>query len=119
MIKITYHKNGDYYVPNLVLPKEDYPDYKIGMYGNLRLNYLKNYRKGEYELMKINFTLRKHIVEVDLQAKKKVKLLIEQFKEQENVTEELKNTNPLEWVGAMNNIKNRAEEIVLNELIYN
>ena len=68
--------------------------------------------------MKVKCILRKHIVEIDLQAKEKVKLLINKFKENENISEDLKDTNPLEWVGLMNNIKNRAEEIVLNELVY-
>ena len=68
--------------------------------------------------MKINCTLRKHLIEIDIQSKEKVKLLIGQFKEWENISEDLKDTNPLEWVGKMNNIKNRAEEIVLKELIY-
>ena len=82
------------------------------------MSYLKNHKKGKYELMKINCTLRKHLIEIDIQAKEKVKLLIGQFKEWENIYEDLKDTNPLEWVGKMNNVKNRAEEIVLKELIY-
>ena len=82
------------------------------------MRYLKNHKKDEYELMKINCTLRKHLIEIDTQSKEKVKLLIGQFKEWENISEDLKDTNPLEWVGKMNNIKNRAEEIVLKELIY-
>lgn len=116
--KLTYRKNGDYFIPNLVLDNDDYKDYQLGKYGYLRLDYLKNYKKGEFELMKVKCILRKHIVEIDLQAKEKVKLLINQFKANENISEDLKDTNPLEWVGLMNNIKNRAEEIVLKELIY-
>ena len=117
-LKLTYRRNGDYFIPNLVLENDEYKDYQIGKYGYLRLDYLKNYKKGEYELMKVKCILRKHIVEIDLQAKEKVKLLIGQFKEWENISEDLKDTNPLEWVGKMNYIKNRAEEIVLKELIY-
>lgn len=117
-LKLTYHRNGDYFIPNLVLESDEYKDYQIGKYGYLRLDYLKNNKKGEFELMKVKCILRKHIVEIDLQAKEKVKLLINQFKENENIPEDLKDTNPLEWVGLMNNIKNKAEEIVLNELIY-
>ena len=97
--KLTYRKNGDYFIPNLVLDNDDYKDYQLGKYGYLRLDYLKNY-------------------EIDLQAKEKVKLLINQFKANENISEDLKDINPLEWVGLMNNIKNRAEEIVLKKLIY-
>ena len=116
--KITYHQEGDYLIPNLTVPNDENENYQIGKYGYLRLDYLKNYRKSKFELMKVKCILRKHIVETDLQAKEKVKLLIGQFKEWENISEDLKDTNPLEWVGKMNNIKNRAEEIVLKELIY-
>ena len=100
-LKLTYHRNGDYFIPNLVLENDEYKDYQIGKYGYLRLDYLKNHKKDEYELMKIKCTLRKHIVEIDLQSKEKVKLLINQFKEYKNISEDLKDTNPLEWVGIM------------------
>lgn len=116
--KITYHQEGDYLIPNLTVPNDENENYQIGKYGYLRLSYLKNHKKGEYEFMKSECSLRNHIVEVDIQAKEKVKLLISQFKEKENISEDLKDTNPLEWVGKMNNIKNRAEAIVLKELIY-
>ena len=115
-MKIDYRKCGDYFIPNLVLGNEEYKNYQIGKYGYLRLDYLRNYKKAEYELMRINCSLRKHIIEIDLQAKEKVKLLINQFKETENISESLKDTNPLEWVGKMNNIKNKAEEIILKEI---
>ena len=114
---IEYIKQGDYYLPNLVLDPEE-TNYTIGKYGRMKLNYLKNHKKGEYELLKISCALRKHLIEIDIQAKEKIKLLIGQLKEGENISEDLKDTNPLEWVGLMNNIKNRAEEIVLKELIY-
>ena len=117
-LKLTYRRNGNYFIPNLVLENDKYKDYQLGKYGYLRLDYLKNYKKGEFELMKVKCILRKHIVEIDLQAKEKVKLLINQFKANENISEDLKDINPLEWVGLMNNIKNRAEEIVLKKLIY-
>ena len=84
MKEITYRKVNDYNIPNLILPKDGFTNYNIGKYGYLRLDYLKNNKKGEYELMKIKCTLRNHIVEIDLQANKKVKLLINQFKENEN-----------------------------------
>ena len=116
--KIAYHQEGDYLIPNLKVSNDENEKYQIGKYGYLRLRYLENYKKGEYELMKLNCTLRKHLIEIDMQSKEKVKLLIVQSKEWENISEDLKDTNPLEWVGKMNNIKNRAEEIVLKELIY-
>ena len=75
--KITYHQEGDYLIPNLTVPNDENENYQIGKYGHVRLSYLKNHKKGEYELMKISCTLRKHLIEVDIQAKEKVKLLIE------------------------------------------
>lgn len=116
--KITYHQEVDYLIPNLTLPNDKNENYQVGKYGYLRLSYLKNHKKGEYELMKISCTLRKHLIEIDIQAKEKVKLLVKQLAEQNNINEELKATNQMIWVRSMNNIKNRAEEIVLKELIY-
>ena len=78
--KITYHQEGDYLIPNLTVSNDENENYQIGKYGYLRLSYLKNHKKGEYELMKISCTLRKHLIEVDIQANEKVKLLIGQFK---------------------------------------
>ena len=116
--KITYHQEGNYLIPNLTIPNEENENYQIGKYGYLRLSYLKNHKKGEYELMKINCTLRKHLIEIDIQAKENVKLLVKQLAEQNNINEELKATNQMTWVRRLNNIKNCAEEIVLKELIY-
>ena len=117
--KITYHQEGDYLIPNLTVPNDENENYQIGKYGHLRLSYLKNHKKGEYELLKISCVLIKHLIEVDIQAKEKVKLLIGQFKEQNNINEELKATNQMAWVRSMNNIKNCAEEIILRDFIYN
>ena len=116
--KIEYHKEGNYYVPNLVLPKDEYQDYCIGKYGRLRLKYLKENKKAEYTIMLMEGTLRKHIVETDMEAKDKVKRIIKQLKEQSDLTEKMKDSAPLYWIGMMNNSKNRAEEIVFKELIY-
>ena len=119
MVEITYHKEGDFLVPDLYLEKEDYQnDYIIGKYGHLRLEYLKNHKKAEYTIMFMNKTLRKHIVETDIQAKNKVELLMNEMLNKNPIDENLKNTNPLEWTGIMNNYKICAEEIVLKEIIY-
>ena len=117
--KITYHQEGDYLIQNLTIPNDENENYQIGKYGYLRLRYLKNHKKDEYELMKINCTLRKHLIEIDTQSKEKVKLLVKQLAEQNNINEELKATNQMAWVRSMNNIKNCAEEIILREFIYN
>ena len=119
MIEITYHKEGDYFVPDLYLKKENYEeDYIIGKYGHLRLEYLKNHKKAEYTIMFMNCTLRKHIVETDKQAKRKFEILMNQMLEKNPIDENLKDTNPLKWTGLMNNYKNSVEEIIFKELIY-
>ena len=119
MVEITYHKEGDYFIPDLYLEKEDYErDYIIGKYGHLRLEYLKKHKKSEYTIMFMNKTLRKHIVEIDKQAKKRFEILMKQMLEKNPIDENLKNTNPLKWTGLMNNYKNIIEEIILKELIY-
>ncbi len=119
MVEITYHKEGDFFVPDLYLEKEDYKnDYIIGKYGHLRLEYLKNHKKAEYTIMFMNKTLRKHIVETDIQAKIRFEILMKQMLNKNPVDENLKNTDPLKWTGLMNNYKLCAEEIILKEFIY-
>lgn len=119
MIEITYHKEGDFFVPDLYFGKEDYKnDYIIGKYGHLRLEYLRNHKKAEYTIMFMNETLRKHIVDTDIQAKARVELLMNEMLKKNPIDEELKNTNPLKWTGLMNNYKLCAEEIIFKELIY-
>ncbi len=116
-MKIEYTKVGDYYLPNLVAPK-NMKNFKIGKYGKLRLNYLKENKRAEYTILLMDNKLQKHLIDVDTTANKRFDLLMKQFAEKENITEELKATNQMEWVCRMNNIKNRAEEIIFNELIY-
>lgn len=114
---IEYNLVGDYYVPNLVLPRPR-RTVNIGRYGRLRLNYLKEHHRAEYTLMCINNELTSHLLDVEDECKAKVEMLIKQIAEKENITEELKANNQMEWVQSMNNIKNRAEEIVFSEIIY-
>ena len=115
--KITYHKDGDYYIPNLYL--EDYKKhYQIGKYGYLRLEYLKNYKKADYNIMLLDGTLRKHIVDIDILAKERVKILMKQMLDKNPIDENLKDINPLKWTGLMNNYKHIAKERIFNELIY-
>ena len=119
MVEITYHKEGDYFIPDLYLAKDEYEkDYNIGKYGHLRLEYLKNHKKAEYTIMFMEKSLRKHIVETDKQAKEKFEILMKQMIEKNPIDEDLKNTDPLKWAGLMNNYKNIVEEIIYNELIY-
>ena len=119
MVEITYHKEGDYFIPDLYLEKEEYEkDYIIGKYGHLRLEYLRNYKKAEYIIMFMNKTLRKHIVETDKQAKKRFDILMKQMLEKNPIDENFKKTDPLKWVGLMNSYKHSVEEIILKEFIY-
>ena len=113
---IEYRLVGDYYVPNLILKKEE--KIILNKYGRARLKFLKENRKAEYTIMFINGTLNKHLKEIQETALQRVEVIIEQLKEKNHLTEEMKNTDQLYWVGMMNNFRNTAEEIVLNELIY-
>ena len=112
---IEYTKFGDYYMPNLVLEKEKII---LNKYGRMRLKFLKENKKAEYMIMFTKGTLNKHLKEIQEIAQSRIDIIIEQLKKQNNLTEEMKNTNQLYWVGMMNNFKNTAEEIVLKELIY-
>ena len=92
---------------------------KIGKYGKLRLHYIKEHKKGLYTALLMQNKLQEYLIEIDNSANNRFKILLIKFKESEYITEELKNANQLEWVGKMNSIKNRIDEIILNELIYN
>lgn len=113
---IEYNLVGDYYLLNLVLEAEE--KVILNKYGLLRLNYLKEHKKADYIIMFMNKTLNKHLKEVQETAKARVDILIKKFAKQDNIDEELKAKNQLEWVQMMNNYKNRAEEIVFSEIIY-
>ncbi len=116
-MKIEYTKHGDYYLPNLSAP-EKVNVLKLGKYGQMRFKFLQENRKAEYTILFINNNLQKHLMEIDEIANARFELLMKQFIEKENITEELKATNQMEWVGKMNNIKNCVQEIILKELIY-
>ena len=113
---IEYVRQVDYYMPNLYLESEE--KITLNKYGLLRLNYLKKHKKAEYTILFMNKELNKHLKETQEQAQKEIDFLIEDLKSKSDLTEDMKNTNPLYWVGTMNAIKNQAEEIVLKELIY-
>ena len=113
---ISYTLVGDYYLPNLVLKQEE--KVILNKYGRLRLNYLKEHKKAEYTILFMNGELNKHLKEIQETATKRVNQIIEDLKAKSDLTEDMKNNNMLYWVGTMNSIKQQAEEIVLNELIY-
>ncbi len=112
---IEYTKVGDYYLPNLVLEKEKNI---LNKYGRMRLKFLKENKKAEYTIMFVNGTLNKHLKEIQETAKKRIDIIIKQLKQENNLIEEMKNTDQLYWISMMNNFKSTAEEIILNELIY-
>lgn len=113
---IEYRLVGDYYIPNLALPNRK--NVILGKYGRMRARYLKENKKVEYTIMLIENILQDHLIEIDRTANERYDLLMKQFIEKENITEELKATNQMEWVGKMNAIKNAVEEIIMKELIY-
>lgn len=113
---IEYIRNGDYYLPNLVLAEQK--KIQLNKYGRLRLDYLKNHKKAEYAILFMDNKLTEHLEEVQELATKRVEEIIKSLKSQSNLTEEMKSTDQLYWVGMMNNFKNQAEELVLKELIY-
>ena len=113
---VTYHWEGDVRIPDLVL--SDTTDYHVGKYGRMRYRYLKEHRRIQFNIMLTNETLAKHVTDIDAACRKRLEVLIPAMAKQEGVTEHLKATDQMEWVRRMNNIKNRAEEIVLQELVY-
>lgn len=112
----TYRQEGDYLIPNLILP--DTGEYQIGKYGRMRRNYLKEQRKIFYNNYVIEGTLFEHLSEIDRGCNKRMEIIVSDIAKQEGVTEVLKAAAQIEWMCRMNNIRNRAEEIVLAELVY-
>ena len=111
----TYRQVGDYLIPDIELPERNY---EIGKYGRMRRRYLKEYRKIQYTTMILDGTLYDHLEEIDRICNERIETMVTAMKKQQGITEELKARDQLAWVGAMNNIRNVAEEIVLRELIY-
>ena len=112
----TYRQVGDYFIPNITLPDDG--EYQIGKYGRMRRSYLKEYRKILYNNYVLEGTLFKHLAEIDQACNERIENIISAMAKQEGVTEALKATNQMEWVRYMNSIRNRAEEIILTELVY-
>lgn len=112
----TYTRQGDYELPNLIIPPEK--EIEIGVWGQRYRRYLKQYHKIRYYNLLTSGTLNGHLAEVDQQAERIFQLLVSVLSKQENVTERLKVNRPMEWVQKTNSIRNRAVEIVNNEWIY-
>ena len=94
---IEYVLQGDYYIPNIVA-SENTKNFRLGKYGRLRLNYLKTNKKAEYMILQMENKLQKHLMDVDITATKRVNAIVKALAKKENVTEELKANNQLEWI---------------------
>lgn len=114
---IEYNLVNDYYIPNIVLQKPRRTG-NVGKYGRMRARYLRENKKAEYSIMLINNELTSHLLDIDDICRERINMLVKQMAEKENVNEELKANNQIKCVQMMNNIKNRVEEIVINEIIY-
>ncbi len=112
----TYRQVGDYFIPNITLPDDG--EYQIGKYGRMRRSYLKEYRKILYNNYVLEGMLFKHLAEIDQACNERMEILVSAMAKQEGVTEALKAADQMEWIRCMNSIRNRAEEIILTELVY-
>lgn len=112
----NYTLQGDYYLPNLALPAEE--NKPIGIWGQRHKRYLQEHKRATYTTLLISDKLNSYLADINEQAEDMFLRLVEQMAEREGVTEQLKVENQMEWVGAMNNIRYRATEIVNTELIY-
>lgn len=112
---IEYVKVGDYYIPNLTVPQKQY---NIGKYGSLHKKFIKEHHSVFYSLLLANGTMLEYLEKVDIKAKNEVDRLIAELAVKQGVTEQLKTTDQMEWVGMMNNIKAQAEEIVYSTIVY-
>lgn len=115
-MKLTHRRCGDYYLPNIGIPVEDMRP--LGKYGRMRLRYLREHQSLLFNQLLLSGKLLKHLYSIDDTCQERFDLLLPQMKAAEGVTEELKVTNQMEWVRRMNNIRNRIDEMLLHELIY-
>ncbi len=115
-MNISYERLGDYLLPNLKI--EDKERFNIGKYGLLKLDYLKKNKKALYTELLMKDKLNEYLHGIDTTLMEMEQKLIRELAEKENITEELKSSNQILWVGKMNNIKNKGEEIILKEYIY-
>lgn len=113
--KITYTQQGDYLLPNLILPEQ--PNVEIGVWGKRHLKYIKRYRPILYTNLLTSCKLIAYLADINEQAEDMFFRLVKQLAEKEGVSEQLKADNQMLWVRRMNNIRNQATEIVNNELI--
>lgn len=113
---LWYELQGDYYIPCLTLTAEE--ERPIGIWGQRHKRYLKEYKNVTYTTLLISGKLNSYLVDINEQAQERLETLIEQMKQAQGVTEQLKAENAFEWIGRMNNIRACAVEIVNTEIIY-
>ena len=114
-MNFEYIRCGDYYIPDLQLPEEPRP---IGKWGRMHRDYLKEHRPIQFNLLALSGNFHTYLADLNEQAQERLDRIIQQMQEVEGITEALKATDPMGWVQKMNSIRNRAEEIILRELIY-
>ena len=112
---LEYIRSGDYFIPNLTLPEETRP---MGKWGRMHRDYLREHKPIQYNCLLLSGKLWTYLADLNEQAQDRLERIIDQMKTAEGITETLKASDPMAWVGAMNSIRNRAEEIILRELIY-
>ena len=115
-MELAYQKNGDYYIPELQIG--EMPRGELTKYGLMRKQYLKEHRKGLYTGLLLQGNLMEHLLEIQETAERRMEAIITQMMRDQEITEELKEKDPMEWIGKMNSIRSMAEETVLSELIY-
>ena len=113
--EISYTLVGDYYIPNIALPEENKP---IGRWGRLHRDHLEQHHPIRFNDLVLSGQLWTYLADLNEQAQERLSLIIDQMTASEGVTEKLKAADQMAWVGAMNSIRNRAEEIILHEMIY-
>lgn len=113
---LWYELQGDYYIPCLKLPEEE--QQPIGVWGQRHLQYIKQNRKVLYLNLLTSGKLNKYLSDLDKQAEEMFSRLIKQMAEREGVTEQLKADNQMEWIGRMNNIRNRATEVINTDIVF-
>ena len=116
--EITYHWEGDYLIPDIGIPEEEANLLSLTKWGLMRKEYLKNHRRIIYTDLKLSGKLFLHCHEIEEQAKNRMEVMMKQLVAKNPISEDLKNTDPLVWVGHMNGLKAQAEEIIKAELIY-
>ena len=113
---LWYERQGDYYIPCLILPVEE--EQPIGLWGQRHLRYIKEYRKSLYTSLQVSGKLNSYLANIDQQAQELLDAIIQQLVQAQGITEELKAADQMTWVGKMNNIRANAMEIVNQEIVY-